>query len=247
MVIWTLEVTIRQQASGARTRITAHCQARDITSGSARSPKVAATMPDPRRRRGSGRRPLPGRAPAGRTPISTGPGGGHGLAVPPRRHRACPLSVCLSPKPLTDGRPAGSKPRSAAPMHRFRGASPRPNPRPARDACWWRAGVRPPTPPPAASFSARHTVGTDATCPNSSRWSPHHPEIADHPRPVGHRARQVGQDAAPGHARPGATAAPPKGRPSARSGRPAPAAGPARRATRCPCRLPSLQDRATIQ
>jgi hypothetical protein len=27
-------------------------------------------------------------------------------------------------------------------------------------------------PPAAASFSARHAVGTDATGPNSSRWSP---------------------------------------------------------------------------
>ena len=28
------------------------------------------------------------------------------------------------------------------------------------------------SPPAAISFSARHAVGTDATCPNSSRWSP---------------------------------------------------------------------------
>jgi hypothetical protein len=28
------------------------------------------------------------------------------------------------------------------------------------------------SPPTAASFSARHAVGTDATGPNSSRWSP---------------------------------------------------------------------------
>jgi hypothetical protein len=53
------------------------------------------------------------------------------------------------------------------------------------------------SPPAAASFSARHAAGTDTTAPNSSCWSPHHPEIADHPGPDRDRARQIGKDPAP--------------------------------------------------
>jgi hypothetical protein len=48
------------------------------------------------------------------------------------------------------------------------------------------------SPSAAISFSARHAVGTEATGPNIPLVA-HHPEIADHPRPVGDRARQVRQ------------------------------------------------------
>ena len=133
--------------------------------------------------------------------------------------RLCQFLVCARSR---RSRPAGCRSRPRA-------RGPRPGPAAARHGARCRcahacsralltAAVtlrRLRSPPVAVSFSARHAVGTDATCPNSSRWSPitRKSLITRTPSAIAHARSDKTR---PRRARPAATAAPPSGRRQAR-------------------------------